>query len=96
MEKHFSFLGLESLPVFLSVEICKCYEETEVQRTPEEALELAYEALASELGALSRDTQLLRKDIKTTISEDSLILECVVCCIENIAVQSEFEVTDLP
>lgn len=96
MEKHPSGLGFENLPVSMTVETCRCYEETEVDRTPEEALELAYEALAAEVGALSLDTQLLRKDIKTTISEDSVILECVVCCIENIAVQSEFEVTDLP
>ena len=95
MNKHFSGPGLENLPLSMTVEICKCYEEVEVHRTPNEALELAYEALSEELGALSGDTQLLRKEIKTTISEDSLILECVVCCIENIAVQTEFEVTDL-
>ena len=95
MNKHFSGPGLENLPLSITVETCKCYEEVGVRRTPEEALELAYEALDGELGSLSKDTQLLRKEIKTTISEDLLILECVVCCIENIAVQSEFEVTDL-
>ena len=95
MEKHLSGWWLERLPVSFTVEICKCYEEIEVDRTPEEALALAYEALAGELGALSADTQLLRKDIKTTLTEDTLILECVVLCIENIAVQSEFEVTEL-
>ncbi len=95
MENRFSGLGLRNLPIWLTVETCKCYEEVEIERTPEEALELAYEALSKDLGALSRDTQLLRKDIKTTLTEDSLILECVVCCIENIAMQSEFEVTDL-
>lgn len=95
MEKHFSEWGLSRLPISLTVETCKCYEETEVDLTVEEALALAYEELSRSIGTLSADTQLLRKDIKTTLTEDSLILECVVLCIENIAVQSEFEVTDL-
>jgi len=95
MENRFSGWGLGNVPVWLTVETCKCYEDVGVERTPEEALELAYAVLSRDLDTLSRDTQLLRKDIKTTLTDDSLILECVVCCIENIAVQSEFEVTDL-
>lgn len=96
MENRFSGWGLGNLPIWLTVETCKCYEEVEIERTAEDALELAYEALSGELATLSRDAQLLRKEIKTTLTEDALILECVVSCIENIAVQSEFEVTDLP
>ena len=40
--------------------------------------------------------QLLRKDISTTLTESALILDCTVLCIENIAVQSEFEIVERP
>ena len=72
------------------------YEEVPARRTPEAALELAYEQLARELGGFSDDTQLLRKDIRTTLTDDALILDCTVLCIENIAVQSEFEIVTEP
>ena len=65
-------------------------------RTPEQALELAYAQLARELGALSGGTQLLRKDISTTLTEGSLILDCTVLCIEDIAMQVEFEIVEEP
>ena len=61
-------------------------------RSPEEAVDLAYEALASELSAHTADVQLLNKEIVTTITDHSVILDCTVLGIENIAVQSEFEV----
>ena len=94
-EKRFAGLGLQNIPVWMTVETCRFYEEIPVRRTEEQALLLAYEALASELESLSADTQLLRKEITTTLTDNSVILQCTVLCIENIAVQSEFEVSEL-
>ncbi|MBR7098488.1 MAG: hypothetical protein IKC59_03655, partial [Clostridia bacterium] len=71
------------------------YEEIPVKRTEEQALLLAYESLAKELESLSADAQLLRKEITTTLTDRSVILDCTVLCIEDIAVQSEFEVSEL-
>lgn len=94
--RSFSGFGSYALPVSLTVAERRYYEEVAVTRTAEEALEAAYASLSRELGSLSEDTQLLRKDISTTLTDDALILECSVLCIENIAVQVEFEVEELP
>lgn len=96
MENHFSGMGLREIPVWLTVETCRYYEEIPVRRTEEQALALAYEQLSAELAEQSRGAQLLRKEIVTTITEQSLILDCTVLCIENIAEQSEFEVVLTP
>ena len=92
MERRFSSMGLENLPVWITQESRRYYEEVSVLRSPEEAVDLAYEALASELSAHTADVQLLNKEIVTTITDHSVILDCTVLGIENIAVQSEFEV----
>lgn len=95
-ENHFSGFGLRNLPVWLTVETCRFYEEVSVSRTGEEALTLAYQQLEQEMAVLSQDVQLLRKEIVTTLSVDTLILDCTVVCIENIAVLSEFDVVSVP
>lgn len=92
----FAGLGLSNLPVSVTSRTLRFYEEVPAERTPEQALELAYAQLARELGTLSDGTQLLRKDISTTLTESSLILDCTVLCIENIAAQVEFELVDEP
>ena len=92
MERHLSVMGLKSLPVWITQESRRYYEEVSSIRSTEEALNLAYEALASELSAHSPNVQLLKKEIATTITDHSVILDCTVLGIENIAVQSEFEV----
>jgi len=92
----FSGLGLKNLPVSITAQTCRYYEEVPAFRTPEQALDLAYARLAAELGRFSGDTQLLRKDVSTTITETALILDCTVLCIENIAQQVEFEIIEEP
>lgn len=94
-EKRLAGVGLQNVPVWMTVETCRRYEEISVKRTEEQALSLAYEALTAELNSLSADTQLLRKEITTTLTDNSVILQCTVLCIEDIAVQSEFEISEL-
>ena len=93
-EKGLDMLGGKAIPVGLSLSHSLPYTLKTAERTPEEALELAYADLERELAALSADAQLLGKSIRTTLTDTSLILECTVTCIEDIAVQSEFEITD--
>lgn len=93
-EKGLEIFGVSSLPVGFTVSRALPYTTEEATRTPEAALELAYAELERQLGTLSSDAELLRKDISTTLTETSLILHCTVTCIEDIAVQSEFEITD--
>jgi len=67
-----------------------------VTRTRERALELGYAELERSLGSLSEEISLLSKSVKTTLTDSSLILECSVTCLENIAMQSEFEISEQP
>ena len=94
-EKEWDVLGGKPLPIGIVLSHRVPYRLTQAQRTPNEALELAHAELERQLATLSTDTQLLGKSIRTTLTDTSLILECTISCIENIAVQSEFEITDL-
>lgn len=92
-EKSLDGIGLYGIPVGITVlhELPYSYRRTE--RTPEVALECAYAELDRRLASLSEEAQLLGKTIKTTFTDTSVILECTVQCLANIAVQSEFEIT---
>ena len=86
--------GLSDLPIGYTVTVANCYRTESLTRTEEEALLLAYEQLDRELAQLSSDAQILRKEIKTTIGEGAVILDCSVTALENIAEQVEFEITE--
>ncbi len=92
--KGLSGWGLANVPIRLSVQRYRYYEENAARHTEEEALALAYEKLASELANFSTDSTLLSKKITTSITDAAVILECRVTCMENIAQQVEFEVID--
>ncbi len=89
-----SLFGVSDLPLSFDVVTLQPYTLQPATRTHEEALELAYGELETYLSALSGDVQLLRKDVTTEITENALTLTCTLSCIENIAVQSEFEVIE--
>jgi len=78
----------------LTVSTCLPYEIRAAERTWEEALELAYGELEDRLSELPEDTLLLKKSVFTTVTETSLVLECDLLCIMNIAEQVEIEITD--
>lgn len=92
--KALDILGLSSLPVGWIVTSSSEFSTELKTRTHEEALELAYLELAEQLSALSGDIQLLEKEIRTEMTDGSLRLICTISCLENIAVQAEFEITD--
>ncbi|MBQ9806850.1 MAG: sporulation protein YqfD [Clostridia bacterium] len=86
--------GVSDLPIGWTVTTAKCYRTEPITRTREEALTLAYEELEQKLAALSTDVQLLSKVITTEWNDGSVRLVCTLRCIENIAEQSEIELTD--
>lgn len=84
--------GLHPIPVSLCTAYAYPYREVPAARTETEALELAYAALARDLDSLSQSAELLEKQIRTTLLDDRLVLECTVQCIQNIARQVDFDV----
>ena len=95
-ENRLTCFGPNRLPISVTVMTYRPYTEITSTRSYEEAQELAYAALDAYLSSLSEDTRLLKKEITVTLTETSLILRCTALCIENIAVQTEFEVDGLP
>ena len=93
-EKGVDLFGSCVVPFGLTVTRSLPYSIETVARTHEQALELAYAELERELASLSEDVQLLSKNVKTALTDNSLILECTVTCIEDIAVQTEFEISE--
>lgn len=93
-ERGFDALGLSSLPFYLTVTERIPYVESPAVRTHEQASTLAYAALERELALLSEDLLLLDKRISVTATEDGVILDCTLSCIENIAAQAEFDVLE--
>ena len=85
-------LGMRDLPVSLLRRTYRPYELVPATRSAEEALDLAYAALDRRLADLSAGTQLLGKRIATEITDAALVLVCTVDCVEDIAVQAEFDV----
>ena len=86
--------GRYRLPVGLDITHWRPYTLKTVRLSYDEALDEAYAMLECRFSALAADAQLLRKDLHCTVTDDALILTCTVECIENIAVQQEFEITD--
>lgn len=86
------WLGLHDLPVSLLRRTYRPYDMVPAERTAEQALELAYAELDRELSGLSPEVQLVGKRVATTITDAGVILECTLDCVENIAVQVEFDV----
>ncbi|MBQ9132152.1 MAG: sporulation protein YqfD, partial [Clostridia bacterium] len=93
-EKGFDLFFGSTLPLSLTVVEELPYTVQSATRTPEQAARLAYAELERELATLSASAQLLEKRMTATLTEDALILDCVVKCMEDIALQVEFEITD--
>lgn len=85
---------LQNLPFSLRRETRRLWREETVTRTPEEATALAYERLEEKLRQLSESAQLLSCKTEMTLTDAGILLECTVTCIEDIAEQVEFDVTD--
>ncbi|MBQ9784532.1 MAG: sporulation protein YqfD [Clostridia bacterium] len=86
--------GQRELPFFFTRTYARTYTWQARTRTAEDALELAYGELALTLGELSARAELLDRSDSVEITDTSVKITCTVVCIENIAVQSEFEIRE--
>lgn len=86
--------GAHALPFFFTRTYACAYEWATRTRTPSEATLLAHGELEKSLSELSARAELLSRRVETEITDTAVILHCTVTCIENIAVQSEFEIRE--
>ena len=93
-ETHPDLPFLRNLPLSFRKQLRRLWREEPVERTQTEAATLAYDRLEAELRALAENAQLLSRTTVMTLTDEKVILECTVLCIEDIAEQVEFDVTD--
>lgn len=92
---RFCLFGGERLPLWLDSIEYRPYTLEPRRRSDEQAMELAYAALADELAALSAEgATFLRKDITCQPGELVYVLDCTLTLIENIAGTVEFQVSE--
>jgi similar to stage IV sporulation protein len=70
------------------------YEMRTLQRSAEEAEELAYFSLGQHLANSAEDSIIIKKTVTPRVGEKSFSLYCVVVAVENIAAVSEFDVSE--
>jgi hypothetical protein len=89
--ENFCFPDGKETPFGVRTDKYRAYETVTLTRTPEEAEELAYFALAERLASLAEDSTVTRKRVTPVVGKDSFMLICSVELIENIAETREFE-----
>ena len=89
-EKVLPSFGKHPIPVSLTLTEAVPYALAACTRTEEEALEIAYGMLESELSLLSSDATLLSKEIRTEVTGEGVRLVCRLGTLENIACTREF------
>ncbi len=80
-----SLFGGDDLPVGYTLTEYLEYEMLPVELSENEAMERAFLYLERELGSLSSEIELLRKNIEFEIVDGVYVLKCELVCIENIA-----------
>lgn len=90
--ENYSPLPDVELPLYLHTERYIPYTLQTAVRDPEAALTLAYRELSGQIYDTLQGGELLSKQIRTEIGEDSVVLYCTVTCIADIARVQEFEV----
>lgn len=87
----FSLAGEKDMPIMLESVRHLEYKYESATRTCDEATELAFRELESDLYRYTKDAALISKSIKTEIGASSVKLICNILIIEDIAENVEFE-----
>ncbi len=84
-EASLSFASLPSLPIGIISESIREYKTVKKSRSYEEASSLAFFELQAIIEAELCEAELLRKTVKTEITDNEFIILCDIICLENIA-----------
>jgi len=92
IEEYLNPLGLGKLPFGIRTTTYFEYETKEAKKDISVALEQAALELSQRLSDSSPEYELLRKLTQTEITDEKLILDCHIVCVQNVAVEKEIEV----
>lgn len=84
-ERILSFFGQVSVPVSFLTTTHLAYVIEPARRTEEAALALAELELRQQTDALCAEAELVQRNLRTTVTDTAVRLDCTIWCIENIA-----------
>ena len=94
--EYWELPGGVTLPVGIRTVRHRVYATQTAQRTPEEAMELAYERLRWQMESEVPQGNLLRKALSSELTDGAFILRCEAEYIEDIAQTQEIEIEGIP
>lgn len=84
-ERILSFFGQVSVPVSFITTTRLAYVTESARRTEDEAIALAELELRQQTDALCAGAELVQRNLRTTVTDTAVRLDCTIWCIENIA-----------
>lgn len=91
-KERLRLFGTVILPVEITTEKYYEYEYRDRTYTTEEAVDIAFMQLRSDMDEALKDAELISKSVKTSFDNEYFYIECNLFCLENIATIVEFQV----
>ncbi|MBQ7226493.1 MAG: sporulation protein YqfD [Clostridia bacterium] len=88
------FMGIKNIPITVITTACYEYELIDVNLSVEEASQLANIELKNKLDAALCGSTIINKSVSTRCDGERYYLDCELYCLEDIALEQEFFVTE--
>lgn len=89
-EEQLSFFGRFSVPVSMVTRDFSEYTMCTLKRTELEAVKLAHAQLLLRIDDALSNAELLKKAVSARFEKEVYVIDCELCCVENIAIEAEF------
>ena len=93
-KEKLSFLGISHIPIEIQTTVYYEYEIVTVKLSVSEAVDLAFVQLREELDKNLQSAELIDKSVKTYYDSEAFYIECQLYCLEDIAKEQAFFVTE--
>lgn len=83
--KQISLFGKYKLPIFVENTKYLEYQMVDIEYSKRQAVDLLFKDLSSMLAELTKEAELVSKNVETSYDENGIYITCKLECIENIA-----------
>ena len=88
-----TILGVANIPIEVVTTVYYEYKIEDITHTLQEASDLAYAELTSQLENALLNAELISKSLSTSYDDDYFYLNCKIYCLEDIAEEKEFYIS---
>ncbi len=92
-KESLSLLGISDLPIEVISTTYYEYIEEPIVLSTQEAVDKAFVELRNSIDVILKNAELVSKKVETSYDENGFYIQCQLYCIENIAKEQEFYVT---